>query len=114
RRLAQGFQLRGNYTWSKNLDHNSALTIAQAANQPQMVMDRNDLRRDWGPSALNVTHQASNSAHFELPIRKGKMWMNGASPLADKIVGGWQLIEITTLLSGFPFTPQLGLNRSGD
>ncbi|HEY2843262.1 MAG TPA: TonB-dependent receptor, partial [Bryobacteraceae bacterium] len=102
RRLTKGFQLRANYTFSKNLDHNSALTIAQAANQPQMVMDRNDLRRDWGPSALNVTHQASISAHYDLPFGRGKS-------MADKIIGGWQLNEITTLLSGFPFTPQIGL-----
>src|SRR5581483_11416299 len=72
RRLTRGFQMRANYTWSKNLDHNSALTIAQANNQPQMIMDRNDLRRDWGPSALDVTHQASISAHYELPFGKGQ------------------------------------------
>src|SRR5262249_27503928 len=62
RRLSKGLQFRGNYTWAKNLDMNSALTIAQAQNQPQMVMDRNDLRRDWGPSALTPTSQASISA----------------------------------------------------
>ena len=28
RRLTAGFQVRGNYTWSKNLDMNSALTVA--------------------------------------------------------------------------------------
>jgi hypothetical protein len=114
RRLAQGFQIRANYTFSKNLDENSALTIAQAANQPQMVMDRNDLKRDWGPSALNATHQASFSAHYDLPFGKGQHWMGNASPNANKIIGGWQLNEITTLLSGFPLTPQIGLNRSGD
>ncbi|MCU1334807.1 MAG: TonB-dependent receptor [Bryobacterales bacterium] len=108
RRLTRGFQLRANYTWSKNLDHNSALTIAQAANQPQMVMDPRDLRRDWGPSALNVTHQASISAHYDLPFGDGK------TGITNKLIGGWQLNEITTLLSGFPFTPQIGLNRSGD
>jgi len=113
-RLSQGFQIRGNYTWSKNLDHNSALTIAQGANQPQMVMDRNDLRRDWGPSALNVSHQASFSAHYDLPFGKGQRWVNNLSNIANKIIGGWQLNQITTLLSGFPFTPQIGLNRSGD
>src|SRR6202023_3248070 len=54
RRLSHGLQLRGNFTWAKNLDMNSALTGAQSSNQAQMVMDRNDLVRDWGPSALNV------------------------------------------------------------
>jgi hypothetical protein len=114
RRLTQGFQIRANYTWSKNLDNNSALTIAQANNEPQMIMDRNDLHRDWGPSALNVTHQASFSAHYDLPFGKGQRWGGNLSNVAEKIVGGWQLNEITTLLSGLPFTPLMGSNRSGN
>src|SRR5207237_9064897 len=94
RRLSAGLQFRVNYTWAKNLDMNSALTIAQAQNQPQMVMDRNNVRRDWGPSALTPTSQASISAHYELPFNEA-----GA---AGKLVGGWQLNGIVTLLSGFP------------
>jgi hypothetical protein len=54
-RMGQGLEFRANYTWSKNLDMNSAPTGAQASNQPQMILDRNNLRRDWGPSALNAT-----------------------------------------------------------
>ena len=114
RRLAAGFQVRGNYTWSKNLDINSALTVAQANNQPQLVLDRNNLRRDWGPSALNVTHQSSISGQWELPLGNGKRWLNSATGLTQKLAGGWQLNGIATLLSGFPFTPTLGQNRSGD
>jgi hypothetical protein len=100
KRLSKGLQFRANYTWSKNLDMNSGLTGAQSNNQAQMILDRNNLRRDWGPSALNVKHQGSVSAHYELPFR-GRL-------------GGWQLDGIVTLLSGFPFTPQVGSNRSGD
>ena len=114
RRISRGFQFRANYTWSKNLDMNSALTIAQANNQPQMVMDRNDPRRDWGRSALDNTHQASISAEYELPFGKGKRWLGNAGGLADKLAGGWQLNGILTALSGFPFTPLIGTNRSGD
>jgi hypothetical protein len=103
RRLTRGLQVRGNFTWSKNLDINSALTGAQANNQPQMVMNRNDLRRDWGLSALNVTAQSSISASYELPFAK-----------ANRYIGGWQVNGIATILSGFPITPQVGSNRSGD
>ncbi len=95
RRLTHRLEFRGNFTWSKNLDVNSALTGAQASNQAQMVMNRFDLRRDWGPSALNVKAQSSVSGRYELP------W-------------GFQVNGILTLLSGFPFTPQVGSNRSGD
>ena len=112
RRLSRGLQFRANYTWSKNLDMNSGLTGAQANNQPQMVLDRNDLRRDWGLSALNVTSQSTVSASYELPFGRSKHWMAGG--WAGHLAGGWQLNGIATLLSGFPFTPQVGSNRSGD
>ena len=114
RRLSQGLQLRANYTWSKNLDMNSGLTIAQANNQPQMIMNRNDPRRDWGRSALDNTNQGSISAEYALPFGKGKRWGSNARGVADKLASGWQLNGITTLLSGFPFTPLIGSNRSGD
>ncbi len=113
-RLSQGLQFRANYTWSKNLDMNSGLTGAQAQNQSQMIMDRNNLRRDWGPSALNVTSQASISGRYELPFGHGKRWMSGASGFQEKLAGGWQFNGIATMLSGFPFTPVIGTNRSGD
>ena len=114
KRLTQNFQFRGNYTWSKNLDLNSGLTGAQANNQAQMIMDRNDLHRDWGPSALNVTHQGSISARYELPFGRGKHWLGNATGVENKVLGGWQVNGIATMLSGFPFTPQAGSNRSGD
>jgi hypothetical protein len=114
KRLSAGLQFRGNYTWSKNLDMNSGLTGAQANNQSQMILDRNDLPRDWGPSALNVEQQASISGSYELPFGHGKRWLANAGDLENKLAGGWQLNAITTLLSGFPFTPVIGTNRSGD
>jgi hypothetical protein len=114
RRLAQGLQFRAGYTWAKNLDMNSALTGAQANNQAQMVLDRNDPRRDWGRSALNVTNQGSISAHYEFPFGRNQQGARSARGLANRLIGGWQANGIATLLSGFPFTPQDGSNVSGD
>lgn len=114
RRLARNLEFRANYTWSKNLDINSALTGAQSNNEAQMVLNRNNLRQDWGPSALNAEHQASFSAHYELPFGRGKQMLSAVTGFEDKLVSGWQLNGIATLLSGFPFTPQIGSNRSGD
>jgi hypothetical protein len=113
-RLNRGLQIRASYTWSKNLDMNSGLTGAQSQNQSQMILDRNDLRRDWGPSALNAASQASITGRYELPFGPGRHWMKNARGVGSKIVGGWQLNGIVTVLSGFPFTPVIGTNRSGD
>ena len=114
RRFTQGLQFRANYTWSKSLDSNSALTIAQSNNEPQMIMNRLDPSRDWGPSALNVANQGSISGQYDLPFGKGKQFLRNANRVEDKLLGGWQLNAIATLLSGFPFTPQIGSNHSGD
>jgi hypothetical protein len=73
-----------------------------------MVYDRTDLHRDWGASALTPTSQGSISGHYDLPFGSNK-----AIGLA-KLASGWQLNGITSLLSGFPFTPLAGQNRSGD
>jgi hypothetical protein len=113
-RFSKGLQFRGNYTWSKNLDINSGLTGAQANNQAQMVLDRNDLRRDWAPSALNATSQSSISARYELPFGSGRHWLSRANGFESKVISGWQANGIATILSGFPFTPLIGSNRSGD
>jgi hypothetical protein len=71
-RFSHGLQFRMNYTWSKDLDMNSGLTGAQANNQAQMILSRNDLQRDWGPSAYNIPNQVSISGTYELPFGKGK------------------------------------------
>ena len=113
-RFSSDLQFRASYTWAKNLDMNSGLTGAQAQNQSQMILDRADLRRDWGPSALGVASQGSISARYELPFGRGKRWGRNAGGLEGKLMGGWQFNEIATLLSGFPFTPVIGANRSGD
>jgi len=113
-RFSQGLQFRANYTWSKDLDMNSGLTGAQANNQAQMILNRNDLHRDWGPSAYNIANQASISGNYELPFGKGKRWGNNFGGAGNRLVSGWQFNAIVTLLSGFPFTPQIGSNQSGD
>jgi hypothetical protein len=113
-RMSHGLDIRANYTWSKNLDMNSGLTGAQSSNQAQMIMDPFDLGRDWGPSALNVANQASISLGYQLPFGHGQPMFSGAQGIGQQLIGGWQINSIITALSGFPFTPQDGSNRSGD
>jgi hypothetical protein len=113
-RFSNGLQFRANYTWSKDLDVNSALTGAQANNQAQMVMDPYDLHRDWGPSAYNIPNSASLSGTYDLPFGKGRALANNFGGFGNRLVSGWQFNTIVSLMSGFPFTPQIGSNQSGD
>ncbi len=102
-RLSRNLEFRANYTWSKNLDINSALTGAQSSNEAQMVLNRNNLRQDWGPSALNAAQQASFSAHYELPFGRGKQMLSSVTGIGDKLVSGWQLNGDCHIAERLPF-----------
>ena len=63
---------------------------------------------------MNPASQGSVSASYELPFGHSQRWLNDVSRVESKFVSGWQLNGIGTFLSGFPFTPLIGSNRSGD
>ena len=108
-----GLQLRGNYTWSKNLDDGSAWNTSVSSNTPAFVEVPSLPHLDYGPGASDIRNVASINASYELPFGKNKAFFGNASELTDHIVSGWSLASITTMLSGFPFSPQLGYNPTG-
>jgi hypothetical protein len=114
RRLSGDLQFRINYTYSKNEDFGSGLIGSGNLNEPAIAMDAYRVQRDWGPSGQDVKHEGLGNFSYNLPIGQGKHWLGGATGIEDKLVGGWQLNGIVTLLAGFPFTPLDGSNRSGD
>lgn len=112
--FTHGLAFRTNYTYSRNFDNGSSPTGSQAQNQPSTLLDPYDPKRDYGRSALDFTHQASGNFSYELPFGRGKPFLGGLGGAADKVVGGWQVNGIVSLLSGFSFTPLVGANRSGN
>ena len=114
KRLSSGLNFRGSYTFSKNLDDGSGLSSSQAQNQTQQTLDPRDPLRDYGRSALDFEHQGTGNFSYELPFGHGRHFLNGLGGVFDKLVGGWQMNGILTLLSGFPLTPLVGTNQSGD
>jgi len=114
KRLSSGLLFRANYTFAKNLDNGTATASSQSQNNNQSVLDPRHPLIDYGRSALDFRHQGSGSFSYELPFGKGKPFGGGLTGIADKLAGGWQLNGIVTLLSGFPVTPLVGTNRSGN
>jgi hypothetical protein len=108
-----GLQVRGNYTWSKNLDDGSAWNTSVSSNTPAFVEVPSLPHLDYGPAATDIRNIASINATYELPLGSNKALFGNAGELADRFVSGWSVASITTLLSGFPFSPQLGYNPTG-
>jgi hypothetical protein len=114
KRFSSGLTFRADYTFSKNLDDGTGIASSQSQNNNQSVMDPRNPLRDYGRSALDFRHQGSGNFSYELPFGNGKRFAKGLSGAANKLVGGWQVNGIVTLLSGFPLTPLVGSNQSGN
>ncbi len=106
--------MQASYTWSKSIDDTSSVAgtsatstvgaIAQAA--PQNPFDTHSER---APSTFDQTHSFSLSMTQEIPLQ--------TLPLLDgvnrKVVEGWQLISISSISSGTPFTVYSGIQQTG-
>jgi hypothetical protein len=114
RTFANGFQLRGNYTYSKNLDDGSAWNTSVSGNTPAFVEFPLDPKLDWGPAATDVRQAASINGSWELPFGARRRYVNHAPGPVDFLASGWTASGILTVQTGFPFTPQLGYNPTGN
>jgi hypothetical protein len=107
KRFARDFMLLGSYTYSKVLD------IASDAETG--TLNAWNFNQDRGPANFDQTHSWTTSGVYELPFGKGRRFGGGLSPLANKLLGGWQIDAIFVLQSGLPFTvgQQTGLLSTG-
>jgi hypothetical protein len=114
RSFANGFQFRGNYTYSKNLDDGSAWNTSVSGNTPAFVEFPLNPKLDWGPAAADVRHAVSFNGSYELPFGSRRRFLNHAARPVSAVVSGWTASTIVTAQTGFPFTPQLGYNPTGN
>ncbi len=111
---ANGFQLRGNYTWAKNLDDGSAWNTSVSGNTPAYVEFPLDSKLDWGPAATDVRQAAALNGSYDLPFGRKRRFLSNAPLPVEVIADGWTASAIVTLQTGFPFSPQLGYNPPGN
>jgi len=100
--FAHGFELRGNYTYSHNLDDGSAWNTSVSANTPAYVEYPVNPRVDYGNAATDIRNLAAINGTWNLPFKS-----------ANRLIAGWGLSGIVSLQNGFPFSPQLGYNPTG-
>jgi hypothetical protein len=108
-----GLGLQASYTYSKSLDDTSAVlggllgasgTILQTA--PQNPWDPS---AEKAPSTFDVTHVFAASAIQLLPLDRVRF----LQPLGRTLTKGWQILNITTLTTGSPFTIFSGVQQTG-
>jgi len=114
KRARRGLTFKTNYTWGKVLDTNSAILSGSADNEPPTVLNRFNRRLDKGPASFSLLHQFNTNFSYQLPFGNGKAFGGGAAGWMEKLIGGWQWNAIFSAASGFPITPLVGSNQSGN
>jgi Carboxypeptidase regulatory-like domain/TonB dependent receptor len=100
-----------NYTFA---DTNTD-TAGTGQNRLEVFTDRARPQLNIGRSVFHVTHVINANAIYELPFGNGKKWFN-SNPIADAIIGGWQVASILAWQSGSPISFYSGratFNRAG-
>jgi hypothetical protein len=110
-RLGLGFQI--NYTFSKSLDDSSSvLGGALGANSGPVLQAPPQNPRlpslDKAPSTFDVTHVFAASIILNLPFDRVP-----ALHALGQVASDWQLLNISTLTSGSPFSVLSGIQQTG-
>jgi hypothetical protein len=113
-RETHGLTSKTSYTWAKGLDTMSAVTNDTGSNEPSSLINRFNRAMSRGPMSYVLKNQFTNNFSYRLPFGSGQQFGSKATGLVDKLIGGWQWNTIFTVASGFPISPQVGSNRSGD
>jgi len=107
RRFRNGLNLLASYTFSKTLtDADSAYAGLTAFNSSDTFTAQNprDLNSEKALSYQDVPHAFVLSYLYELPVGKGKKFLNKGG-VVDKVLGGWQVGGVHRYQSGAPFIP---------
>ena len=102
--------IQASYTFSKSLDDTSSVLggfVAGSAGASSVAFPQNpfDTAAEKGSSSFDVKNAFSASVIQDLPLKR--------LPLSRKVTGGWQLLSISTLTSGLPFTVYSGVQQTG-
>jgi hypothetical protein len=96
RRFSQGLHFGMNYSWSKTIGLN-----ADSQSTPR-VAALNYLHLNRALVNYDRAHVLNIVNFWELPFGRGKRWAN--SGIGSAVLGGWQLNNSLSFLSGMPFS----------
>ena len=111
KRATRGLTFKGNYSWGKVLDLNSAILAPSGENEPPTLFSPHNRHLNKGLAAYSIQHQFNTNFSYQLPFGSGQRFGSGATGWANHLIGGWQWNGIFNAQSGFPFTPLIGFSN---
>ncbi|HEV2327028.1 MAG TPA: TonB-dependent receptor [Terracidiphilus sp.] len=108
-----GPSLQAGYTWSKSLDNASSVSGGGTGSTGAVALPSSqnpfDTHPEKGPSNFDVTHSFSLSAAQGIHL-EALSFMPRSSRV---LTAGWQLLSISSISSGSPFSVYSGIQQTG-
>ena len=104
--------VQASYTWGKSIDDTSFVlpgTGSTGAVAAGTAQDPFDDHPEKGPSSFDVTHGFGLSIAQDLHLES----VNFLRPLSRKVTDGWEMLSISSISSGSPFTIYSGIQQTG-
>jgi hypothetical protein len=102
RRFTRGLSFNANYVWSHFLDDQDSAGWGGRGGT-QVYQNAYNSAANYGSSNFDVRNALKGSLVYQLPVGKGKRFLN-SNPYLDALVGGWQTSATMVVHSGQPFT----------
>ncbi len=102
KRLSNGLSFLTTYTYAHSLD-NADTPLGSTGDQGTRSLNILGLGADYGPSGFDVRHRFTINGNYELPVGRGKKYLNGGGPL-DYALGGWSSSFVFRAQTGQPIT----------
>jgi hypothetical protein len=107
RRYAAGLSLSVGYTWGHSIDN----IAEQFGSGGGGLQDFRNFDLARGNSNFDYRHRFVSGAVYELPVGRGRRWMNRGGAL-NGLLGGWQLSGIVSAQTGHYFTVTMPQSRA--
>jgi Carboxypeptidase regulatory-like domain/TonB dependent receptor len=92
KRFSHGLSVLGNYTFSHAKNHDT----------PDFLYNKN---LEYGRPSWQRNHNITASTIYELPFGRGKTLAANVPQALNYVIGGWQLVNVTTIMSGAGINP---------
>jgi len=107
RNISTGLLISANYQWSHAIDDGSLGGGEFIA--PENANCRSCERAS---STQDMREYLASSVIWKIPVGRGRRLLNNTSPLADLLLGGWQLSGIGTARAGLPLNVTISRSAS--
>jgi hypothetical protein len=97
KRYTTGLSFLVSYNLSRMMSNTNSGFTSFGAN----ALNKNNQKEEWGIDNNDQTNAINIAGTYELPIGKGKAFLNNRG-IASNLLGGWQLSPILTYSSGSP------------